>query len=322
VQPLRFSPLLKRIRWGGRRLGTVLGKSIGDGCDFAESWEISDHGHDQSVVTRGEFAGWTLQRLVRERSRELLGRHADRHQFPLLIKFLDAHDRLSLQVHPNDVQARRYRADGNGKTEAWVILEAASESRIFAGLRRGVTRDDLRHALESGDIESCLHSFPAVAGQCVFVPAGTIHAIDAGVLLAEVQQSSDITFRLHDWGRVGTDGRPRPLHITEAFDSTDFLRGPISPVVSQPVPLPSHVAENLVECPHFVIRRHLTNATFDLARDDRFRIVMLLSGQTDLTTNTDVERLSTGDTVLIPAACPSIKFVPRGAVRLLEIYLP
>lgn len=322
MQPLRFSPLLKRIRWGGRRLGTVLGKPIGDGNDFAESWEISDHGHDQSVVTQGEFAGWTLQRLVRERPRELLGRHADRHQFPLLIKYLDAHDRLSLQVHPNDAQARCYRADENGKTEAWVILEAASATRIFAGLRRGVTREDVRHALESGDIESCLHSFPAAAGQCVFVPAGTIHAIDAGILLAEVQQSSDITFRLHDWGRLGADGRPRPLHITEALDSTDFTRGPISPVVPQPVPMAAHIAEKLVECPYFVIRRHSTSATFDLAPDDRFRIVMLLSGQSELATNSVVEQLSTGDTVLVPATCPATRITPRGKVQLLEIYLP
>jgi mannose-6-phosphate isomerase len=300
----------------------VLGKPIGDGSDFAESWEVSDHGLDQTVVAQGEFAGWTLQRLVRERSRELLGRHADRHQFPLLIKYLDANDRLSLQVHPNDAQARRYRVDENGKTEAWVILEAAPGSRVFAGLRRGVTRDSLQHTLETGDIESCLHSFAAAAGQCVFVPAGTIHAIDAGILLAEVQQSSDTTFRLHDWGRLGTDGRPRPVHITEALDCTDFTRGPVSPVVPRPASLASHVADDLVECPQFVIRRHSTNATFSLMCDDRFRIVMLLSGHSELVTSSRVEMMRTGDTVLIPAACQDIQITPCGGVQLLEIYLP
>ncbi|MBI5758242.1 MAG: class I mannose-6-phosphate isomerase [Planctomycetales bacterium] len=321
VEPLRFTPLLKRIRWGGRRLGTVLGKSIGDGSDFAESWEVSDHSLDQTVVAQGEFVGWTLQRLVRERSRELLGRHANRTQFPLLIKFLDANDRLSLQVHPNDVQARRYRADDNGKTEAWVILEAAPGSRVFAGLRHGVTRDSLQHALETCDIESCLHSFAAAAGQCVFVPAGTVHAIDAGILLAEVQQSSDTTFRLHDWGRLGTEGRPRPVHITEALDCTDFTRGPVSPVVPRLASLASHVAEDLVECPQFVIRRHATNAMFPLMCDDRFRIVMLLSGQSELESNSGVELLTMGDTILVPAACQVVRIAPRGDVRLLEIYL-
>lgn len=320
--PLRFTPLLKRIRWGGRRLGTVLGKPLGDGHDFAESWELSDHGDDQTVVSQGEFAGWTLRQLVRERTVEVLGRHSHLTQFPLLIKFLDASDRLSLQVHPNDAQAKRFRPDENGKTEAWVILDAAPGAKIFAGLRGGVTRDDLQRALDRGEIESCLHSFAAEIGQCVFVPAGTVHAIDAGILLAEVQQSSDITFRLHDWGRLGTDGRPRPLHVAEALDCIDFCRGPVSPVVPQPSPLATHVVEELVACPYFVMRRHATAAEFDLPQDNRFRILILLTGQGDLATSLGTEQIRTGDTVLIPADCPPIRITPRGDIRLLEVHLP
>src|SRR3990172_476947 len=138
--PLEFEPLLKRIRWGGTRLQSVLDKTIGDAADAAESWEVADHGSDQSVVMQGPLSGWTLTRLVREKSRELLGRNAGMAQFPLLVKFLDAHDRLSVQVHPNNEQARTVGAHGRGKTEAWVILEPAPGSRIYAGLKPGVDR--------------------------------------------------------------------------------------------------------------------------------------------------------------------------------------
>lgn len=322
MQPIRFAPLLKRIRWGGRRLGTVLGKPLGAERDYAESWEISDHRSDQSVVSRGAFSGWTLQRLVRECSADLLGQDSHLIEFPLLIKYLDACDRLSLQVHPTDTQAKCFLPGENGKTEAWVILEVAPSSKIFAGLRSGVTRDDLQRALDRGQIEGCLHSFAAEPGQCVFVPAGTIHAIDAGILLAEVQQSSDITFRLHDWGRLGTDGRPRPIHVREALDCIDFTRGPVSPIVPHPVPLATHVAEDLVACPYFVMRRHATAAAFELPNDNRFRIAMLLSGNGELETMLGVEPIRTGDTVLIPAACPAVRITPRGEIRLLEVHLP
>ena len=130
MQPLTFSPILKRIRWGGRRLGTLLGKPLGPETDYAESWEIVDHGDDQSTVAAGPFAGWTLKKLVKERGTELFGRHAGRRQFPLLVKFLDANDRLSLQVHPNDVQAKQFDPSENGKTEAWVIVHADPGSRL------------------------------------------------------------------------------------------------------------------------------------------------------------------------------------------------
>src|SRR5690606_25224095 len=149
MHPLEFQPILKRARWGGRRLES-LGKRLGDGNDYAESWELADHGDDQSVVLGSDYEGWTLRRLVTERNKELFGRHAGRTQFPLLLKFLDANDRLSVQVHPNDEQAKQFDAHENGKTEAWVIIDAQPGSRIFAGLNNGVTRDELRQAATDG----------------------------------------------------------------------------------------------------------------------------------------------------------------------------
>src|SRR5690606_2788447 len=151
------------------------------GNDYAESWELADHGNDQSVVLNGEYAGWTLRRLVEEKNAELFGRHAGMTQFPLLVKFLDAHDRLSVQVHPNDEQAKQYDPHENGKTEAWVIVDAEPGAKLYAGLKEGVTADQLRQASENGTVEQLLHSFEVSPGECVFIPAGTVHAIGAGI---------------------------------------------------------------------------------------------------------------------------------------------
>ena len=213
LYPLRFEPIFRRYLWGGRRLGTVLGKPIGEGSDYAESWEVVDHGADQSRVAFGPLAGTTLGELVREHGHELLGRHHPQPQFPLLIKLLDAQQKLSVQVHPNDEQAARLDTPDYGKTEAWVVLAAEPGSRIYAGLKRGFDRPALERELNRGTCELCLHHFEPRVGDCVFLPAGTVHALGGGLLIAEVQQSSDTTYRLFDWNRVGPDGRPRALHI-------------------------------------------------------------------------------------------------------------
>ncbi|MGH7201883.1 MAG: type I phosphomannose isomerase catalytic subunit [Planctomycetaceae bacterium] len=317
---LEFDPILKRIRWGGRRLGRVLGKPIGEEPDYAESWEIADHGDDQSVVRSGPWQGWTLSRLVTEQGRELLGRHAGREQFPLLIKFLDASDRLSVQVHPDDRQAKRYDPRENGKTEAWVILDAEPGSRIYAGLNAGVDRARLRRHLDEGAVEECLHSFPAATGDGVFIPAGTVHAIGEGVLLAEIQQSSDITFRLYDWGRVDRDGNPRELHIDQALDCIDFDRGPVAPVTPQTIG--DHGAEELVRCEHFVLQRRRTDRPFHISSGDRCHVLMTLDGSADAICDGEAARLDRGKTVLMPAGAGDLQIEPAGTMTLLDAFLP
>ncbi len=177
MPPLRFRPLLKRTRWGGRRLGDVLHKPIGSEHDFAESWEICDHGDDQSVVDGGPFDGLTLRQLMAMYRVKLCGSERRLHQFPLLVKFLEANDRLSVQVHPDDLQARFFNPRENGKTEAWVILDAQPGSRIFAGLKRGIDPFRLQRHLAAGTVEECLHSYPARAGDCVVIPAGVETAL-------------------------------------------------------------------------------------------------------------------------------------------------
>jgi mannose-6-phosphate isomerase len=322
MRPLFFPPILKRIRWGGRRLGTLLGKPLGPETDYAESWELVDHGSDQSTLVQGPFAGWTLSRLVKERNVELFGSHAGRTQFPLLVKFLDANDRLSLQVHPNDVEAKTHDPAENGKTEAWVIVHAEPGSQIYAGLKTGVDRETLRIHLQTGRLEECLHKFPVSAGDCVFIPAGTVHAIAEGIVLAEIQQSSDLTFRLHDWGRVGTDGKPRELHIEQSLACIDFNRGPVSPVV--PKKLPGQPTEKLAACEYFVMHRHQSDQPISIPSDYRFHVLMMLKGSAELSCEGTLSPFNLGQTVLIPAACPQVQITPRDGSHctVLDAFLP
>lgn len=323
MEPLLFEPLLRRIRWGGRRLGTVLGKPIGDETDYAESWEIADQPSGQSVVATGQYAGQTLSQLVSDHSRELLGRHSDATQFPLLIKFLDANDWLSLQVHPNDEQARELDVDENGKTEAWIILDAEPQSLICAGLKEGVTRDEFERHLTNGTVEETLNMIPAVAGDCIFVPARTVHALGPGILLAEVQQQSNLTYRLHDWGRLGTDGKPREIHVSESLSVTDFDRGPVMPVE---VPVSGddesgNTTEKLVSCSYFQIVRHQLASQHTLMCDDQFRILMVLSGRVTIQTESGAVDAAKGSTVLIPACLQTVSVLPLERATFLEITL-
>jgi mannose-6-phosphate isomerase len=312
IELLEFAPVLKRMRWGGRRLETVLGKPLGEGNDYAESWEVSCHPDGLSVIRGGPFDGRTLRSVVREQPEAVLGRRRNGDEFPLLIKLLDANDRLSVQVHPNDEQAAALHAGENGKTEAWVILESQPESLLFAGLKPAIDRERFRQSIEDGTVADCLHSFPVSPGDCVFVPAGTVHAIGEGILLAEVQQSSNLTFRIHDWGRLGTDGQPRPLHVDEALACIDFTRGPVDPVSPRVISESEPRTELLVSCPYFEMRRHTATTTFELPPRDSFRVLMVLHGAAEIIAGDDRRRLVTGRTVLSPACCGAVRVVPEG----------
>ncbi|HWE40004.1 MAG TPA: type I phosphomannose isomerase catalytic subunit [Isosphaeraceae bacterium] len=313
LYPLRFEPILKRLIWGGRRLGTVLGKPIGDGDDYAESWEVSDHRDDVSVVADGPLAGTTLRELVRTRVAELLGPAlGPREQFPLLVKFIDAHDVLSVQVHPDDERGRRL-ADDNGKTEAWVVVHADPGSVIYAGLEQGVTRERLAAAIEAGRVEPLLHRFEPNQGDCILIPAGTVHAIGAGVMLAEIQQMSDATFRIFDWGRVGADGKPRKLHISESLESIDFGRGPVGPVTPAVERLPSAIRERLARCPYFAIERLKVAGKTAVGTPERFTLLLALEGSAEVRHEGTSYPLAFGQTRLLPASIGRCEVVPSGA---------
>jgi mannose-6-phosphate isomerase len=298
----------------------LLGKAIGPESDYAESWEICDHGADQSIVANVLFRGWELNRLVRAQAHELLGKHAGLPQFPLLIKFLDAHDRLSVQVHPNDEQARAFVANERGKTEAWVILAAEPESAIYAGLKNGVNEAALRSALARGTVEECLNRLSVKAGDCLYIPAGTVHAIGEGVLLAEVQQSSDLTFRLFDWNRTGSDGKPRPLHIEEALACIDFGLGPVYKVTPVAIASDGVISEQLVKSPYFTIHRHSLSKPVTIADDRRCHILIGLQGSFHWVTGEQFESVSVGETVLVPASGLPVQLVSTTAAVALEVF--
>lgn len=320
LYPLRFRPILKQYIWGGRRLGELLGKDIGPGDDYAESWEVCDHGADQSLVAGGPLAGTTLAQLVAERGDELLGRHAPRSRFPLLLKFLDANRRLSLQVHPNDAQAALLVPPDLGKAEAWVVLATRPGSTIFAGLKPGTTAATLADAVRCGKCETLLHQFQPEVGDCVFLPAGTVHALGEGLVVAEIQQASDTTFRLFDWNRVGPDGRPRELHGEQALRVTDFTRGPVTPQPPQGTDRP-HV-QRLVECPQFVLDRWQFGSPQTTDGGNRFHLLAVIQGSVWVGGDPTGAAIPHGGTVLLPACAGSVQVVPQGEATLLDMYLP
>lgn len=320
LYPLRFVPLLKRYLWGGRRLKTVLGKPIGDE-NCAESWEVVDHRDDQSRVAFGPLAGTTLGELVRQRWQELLGlRQPPEPRFPLLLKFLDANQSLSVQVHPNDQQAARLDPPDRGKNEAWVVLAAEPQSVIYAGLKRGVDRPTLERELARGTVELCLNRIVPAVGDCIFIPAGTVHALGAGLLVAEVQQSSDTTFRLFDWNRVGPDGKPRTLHVEQALEVIRFDRPP--PVPQPPRATDRPTVERLITCDSFMLDRWHLDAPQPLGDDGRMHIVTVLEGSVDLEGDPAPRPLAKGDTALVPAAFGARQLSPAANATLLDIYLP
>ncbi len=317
---LRFQPIFRRYLWGGRRLGTMLGKPIGPGDDCAESWEIVDHGDDQSVVRAGPLAGSTLGQLVREHGSALLGRHAPQTSFPLLMKLLDCNRTLSVQVHPNDEQGARLTPPDRGKTESWVVLAADAGSVIYAGLKPGVARDELAASLAHGTCDQLLHAFTPRVGDCVFIPAGTVHALGAGLVIAEIQQASDTTFRLFDWNRVDAEGKARPLHVNESLAVTDYARGPVQPQTPQPTGAPGR--ERLVECDKFVLDRVTLGGAQTIGGDDRCHVLAVTAGAVDAASDPTGEPLALGDTALAPAAAGAVELRPRGAATVLDIYLP
>jgi mannose-6-phosphate isomerase len=322
LPPLRFNPLLKRIRWGGRRLGDLLHKAIGPELDYAESWEIADHADGQSCVASGPLAGQTLSKLMKQYPQELLGKSAALTQFPLLIKFLDANDWLSLQVHPDDRLAKRFNAAENGKTEAWVILEARPDSQICCGLKAGVTEEQLRNALLHNTVEECLNLISVRAGDCVFVPAGTVHALGPGIVLAEIQQQSNLTFRLFDWGRVDANGQPRTIHIEDAITCTNFDRGPVFPVKPVQMCDDAHGFEELIRCDHFVIRRHRFLDPIRISTGDSFRILLSVKGAVEVKTRYGAVPLEMGATALLPACSGTTVLTPSEPTTLLEVLCP
>jgi len=318
LYPLRFHPIFKDYLWGDRRLAGWFPAAPAAG-PVAEAWVVSDESAHPSVVADGPLSGLTLGDLVARFGERLLGGPAY-GRFPLLLKFLDAQTALSVQVHPTDEQAEKTNPGARGKTEAWVVLQSEPGHRIYAGMKPGVDANGIRKSLVEGGIVRVLHGFEPRTGDCVFLPAGTVHSIGAGLMIFEVQQTSDVTYRLHDWNRVDPKtGQSRPLHVEESLACIDFAVGPSDPV--RPV-VESATRERLVECRHFRLWRHRSDAPFVVGASGECRIVVAVGGSAALEWAGSYYRLAPGDALLLPASVGVCRVVPGGPVTILECGLP
>ncbi len=312
-EPLAFTPFYRPQVWGGRRLAELLGKSLPAGLSIGESWELSGQQLHVSTVSDGPWQGTSLNDLWADRRRDLWNGDEAPPQFPWLIKWLDCHDRLSVQVHPNDALAQRLLGEPFGKTESWVVLHAEPGAEIFAGLKSGVTREELIAHSRAGTIADCLHRLTPRAGDCLHIPAGTVHAIGGGVVVAEIQQTSDATFRLFDWNRVDSRGNSRALHIDQALEAIDFNRGPIVPQIPETASDQAAApCELLIQSPYYQLQR-VTLAEPWTADIQGMEVWMSLRGQARVTVagSNRSRTFRTGETLLVPASAKTARWEPR-----------
>lgn len=321
--PLRFEPIFQYRLWGGRRLADLVSAALpGDG-PIGEAWLLSDRDDHPSIVADGPLKGQTLRNLLTQSPHEVLGKLAGRFdRFPLLLKFLDVSDRLSVQVHPSDLQTSYLPAGEHGKTEAWVVLRTDTDSRIYAGLRAGSTSGDLRQAIAKGALEDHLANFTPTVGDAVLVPAGTVHSL-SHLVVFEVQENSDVTFRLYDWNHVDArTGNHRPLQVEQAMACIDFDQAeghPATPVVEAVTPVHR---ERLFVCEHFGVWRIHGESPFMVGAPGTPRVLVCLAGNAALECGGAHYAFRKGDVILLPAVVEARECRPAGAMTLLEVSLP
>jgi mannose-6-phosphate isomerase len=328
IYPLTFHPVFRQYLWGGRKLETVLGRDLPPGR-VAESWEISGHPSSPTRVANGCWEGKSLPDLLDELGIELVGTNSAamlaRDRFPLLVKLLDASANLSVQVHPDDAYAASHERGELGKAEMWYVLDAEPGAALIYGLEPGCDRAVLEQALAAGQLETILHKLPIHAGDCLDVPPGTVHALLAGALVAEIQQNSDTTYRVYDWDRTGAEGRPRPLHIIKSLDVIDWTNVRPAPVQPRPLAASEGIARAmLVENDKLVVERltFAAGASWSGHCDgSTFEIWGCLSGQARLASAGDEIIADAVRFVLLPATLGDCKWTATGPSVLLRAYV-
>jgi mannose-6-phosphate isomerase len=299
MYPLKSVPVFKQRIWGGRRLAEVFAKDLPPGEKIGESWEIADLPEGQSGIANGPLRGSTLGEVIRRYPEEIMGRgdmsRRAALRFPLLIKFLDAQDVLSVQVHP-DLETCRRMGKGDPKTECWYVMQAEPGAVIYKGLKKGITREHFAKAIQDGTTAELLARVPVSPGECHFIPAGTAHTLGAGLLIAEIQTPSDTTYRIFDWNRVHDSGRPRQLHIEEALESIHFDVTPDK--------LPVTTVGRLVDSNHFKVDKghRVEGGEVLLARGSMRTLIFLTGGGAILSQQAEPGEFKAGDCLLIPAA--------------------
>lgn len=322
LYPLKFEPILKDKIWGGDKLKNILGKDKAS-SKCGESWEISAVANNISVVRDGFLKGNNLQELIEVYMGDLVGDRIYEKfglDFPLLIKFIDANDLLSIQVHPDDEMAKE-RHNTFGKTEMWYIIQADEEAELISGFKSNINRDTYIKHLESRSLQEILNYADVEKGDVFFLPSGRIHSIGAGILLAEIQQTSDITYRIYDWDRVDKEGNSRELHIDQAADAINY-NAVINPK--------TYYSQNknktnpVIDCEYFTTSYIVfdTPVEKDFIYIDSFVIYMCLDGKLDVTYNhNDRVEVEKGETLLVPAMIKNISIHPQQPSELLEIYI-
>jgi mannose-6-phosphate isomerase len=315
LYPITFHPLFKERVWGGRRLEQLYGKALPPGVPIGESWEITDRPEGVSVIANGPLAGRDLRWLMEQHAGELLGGAKHSGHFPLLVKILDAQDKLSLQVHPPPQMA--VELGGEPKTEMWYVADATPEADIFVGLRRGVTREEFTHKVADGTVAGCFHRHLVRHGDVMFLPSGRVHALGAGSVIFEIQQNSDTTYRVFDWNRVGLDGKPRELHVPQALASIDF--NDVEPPLSTPRELNANFRWELVNHPLFRVEKLALNAgdSFPL-RGAHACVAVPTEGEIRLDHGSSTVVRRSGEFCLVPACLrDALITAPAQAVVLL-----
>jgi mannose-6-phosphate isomerase len=321
--PLRFEPIYQYRLWGGRHLADFLAAPLPSG-PIGEAWLLSDRDDYQSRVIDGPLKGQTISQLLQQFPTQIMGKLAGRFpRFPLLLKFLDVHEMLSVQVHPTKANANLLPAGETPKTEAWVVLEAGIQSRIYAGLMADTTEANLRRALNNGRVADYLACLTPRPGDAIFLRAGTVHSLGGDLVVFEIQQNSDVTFRLYDWDHLDPKtGKPRALQVDKAIACIDFAEGPVHlavPVVEATAPVRR---ERLFHSEHFWLWHLRGQSPFIVGAADLPRVLVCVEGTGDVEHDDATYTIGKGDVVLLPAVIGECLFRPRGAVNLLEIAIP
>jgi len=322
LYPLKFEPVLREKLWGGNKLVSHFGKKSDPDLLIGESWELSGVSDYKSVVSNGFLAGNNIEELIEVYLGDICGEAVyDKFgiEFPLLIKLIEARTDLSIQVHPGDVLARE-RHGAYGKTEMWYILEADEDSVIYTGFDKPVTREQYLDALRDDRVGALLNAEKASAGDVFFTPAGRVHSIGAGITLIEIQQTSDITYRIYDWDRKDKDGTTRELHTDLALDAIDFTAA--GPVKTRKDPVENQTGK-LIDCDYFTTNDLLFNKS--ISRDynliDSFIVYFCIEGQFMIKWDGKAEMVTRGETVLLPALIREVILEPLPSARILEIYI-
>ena len=323
LYPLRFEPLYQYRLWGGRRLAGLLSVPLPDAEPIGEAWLLSDRADHASVVAEGPLKSRTLGQLLAQFPAEMMGSLAGRFdRFPLLLKFLDARDVLSVQVHPSDAQQDYLPKGETGKTEAWVVLEVGNQGRIYAGLKPGTTPATLRSALAGGTVADSLASFTPKLGYSVLIPAGTVHSL-GDVVVFEVQENSDVTFRLFDWNHIDAKTcRPRPLQVEQALACIDFSQGVLAPGVPCIEEAAPVLRERLFFCDHFGLWRISGASSFSVGAAGKPRVLVCIAGEGHVQHDGTGHAFGQGDVLLLPAEVGACVCQPKTAMTVLEISLP